>query len=222
MAVVTISRERGSNGAEIGRHVAESLGYDYVDKDTIDGIFRQYGMTKFDDLYTSAPSLLDLINQNTLLTISMFNEMIEAIAQRGKAVIVGRGGFAVLGGYADVLHVRIEAPDSVRAERIKSRDNLASIDEALARIAEDDAIHRKFVQMFYNKHWDEKSNFDLVLDTGALSNDVVASQIVEAVQSLEQKPLGTDAITTASIQVDPVLADAVAKVMAYPLPALSG
>lgn len=222
MAVITISRELGSGGADIGRQVAASLEYEFVDKNTIDGIFRQYGLTKFDDLYSSTPGILDLMSHTNLLTIAMLNEMLEAVAQRGKVVIVGRGGFAVLGDYADVLNVRIEASVSVRVQRIMDRENLANLEEAMARVAEDDTMRRKFVQMFYNKLWDEKSNFDLVLDTGSLSNDIAAQQIIEAAGALDQKAPGKDAVTTAAIKVDPVLSDAVAKVMAYPLPVLPG
>ena len=144
-----------------------------------------------------------------------------AAANGARRVIVGRGGFAVLGDYADVLNVRIEAPASVRAQRIMARENLATIQEAEVRVAEDDSIRSKFVHTFYNKHWNEKANFDLVLDTGVLSNDMAAQQIVDAVKALEQKSLGTDAVTTVSIKVDPVLADAAAKVVAYPLTVLA-
>ena len=45
-------------------------------------------------------------------------------------------------------------------------------------------------------------------------------QIVEAARALEAEEDSADAATTASIEVDPVLADAVAKVIAYPLPDL--
>lgn len=221
MAVITISRQLGSGGIDIGQQVAKILGYAFVDKRTIDRFFRQYGLTKFDDLYGSAPGILDLFSQTNMLTISMLNEMIEAIARRGKAVIVGRGGFAVLAGYADVLHVRIEAPVAVRAQRIMASENLATIQEAEARIAEDDNVRGKFVQMFYNKHWDEPSNFDLVLDTSVMSNDVAAQQIVDAVKAVEPRALAENAVTTARIEVDPVLADAVNKAMAYPLPAFA-
>lgn len=214
MTVVTISRERGSGGAEIGRQVARFLGYDYADKDTIEKVFRQYGMTKFEDLYSSTPGIRDVLSYDNLLTISMFNEMVEAIAQRGRVVIVGRGGFAVLGGYADVLDVRIEAPVSARLQRIMAEENLVSIDEATARITEDDNMRRKFVKMFYNKTWDDRANFDLVLDTGDLSYDAAATQIIDALHALEQHTLAKDAATTATIEVDPVLADAIAKVMA--------
>ena len=54
-----------------------------------------------------------------------------------------------------------------------------------------------------------------------VKTEILAEKIVDAVKALEQKPLGTDAVTTASIKVDSVLVDAVTKVMAYPLPALA-
>ena len=101
-----------------------------------------------------------------------------------------------------------------------ARERLTDLQAAEERVREEDNVHRKYVQMFYNKHWDEESNFGLVLDTGSLSSDAAVKQIVEAAQALEQKAPGKDKATTAQIEVDPVLADAVAKVIAYPLTAL--
>jgi cytidylate kinase len=222
MTVITISGELGSGSFDIAQQVAKTLSYEFVDKRTTDGIFRQYGLTKFDDLYGSAPNFLDLINANNLLLVSMSNEIMEAVAKRGNVVILGRTGFAVLADYADVLKVRIQAPFSDRVQRVMAREGLTDRQAAEERVREDDNVHRKYVQMFYNKHWDEVSNFDLVLDTGSLSSDAAVKQIVEAVSALEQKTPGKDAITTAQIEVDPVLADAVAKVIAYPLTALPG
>lgn len=222
MAVITISREMGSGGAEVGRHVAHSLGYDYLDKNIIDGIFRQYGLTKFEDLYTSMPSILDLVSETNLLIISMLNEIMEAVAKRGNAVIVGRGGFAVVGHYAEVLNVRIQAPLAVRVQRTQAAYNLDSPQEAEARVSHDDKVRRRFLQMYYNKSWEEVSDFDLILDTGSLSIEAAAQQIVDRVRTMAREPPDPNAVTTASIEVDPVLADAVAKVLAYPLPPLAG
>jgi len=220
MAVITISRELGSGGLDIAQQVAKTLGYEFVDKRTADGIFRQYGLTKFDDLYSSAPNFLDLINADNLLLVSMSNEILEAVAKRGNVVILGRAGFAVLGDYADVLHVRIQAPFAERVQRVMAREGLTDLQVAEERVREDDSMHRTYVQRFYNKQWDAPSNFALVLDTSSLSSDMAVQRIVEAAKALEQKAPGKDAVTTAKIKVDPVLADAVAKVMAYPLPAL--
>ena len=217
MAVITISREMGSGGFEIGRQVAQSLGYEFVDKRTIEGIFRQYGLTKFDDVYTSTPGILDLIDQDNLLIVSMLNEILEAVAQRGNVVILGRGGFAVLGDYADVLHVRIQAPLSVRVQRIMARENLADPAAAEERINEDDKMRRKWVQMFYNKQWDEEASFDLILDTGDLSNEAAVAQIVAAARALASRGARQGCGHDRAIAVDPVLADAVARVMVNPL-----
>lgn len=216
MAVITISRELGSHGASISRKLAETLDYDFVDKDTIERVFRQYGMTKFEDIYSAAPSILDMFSYNSLLTVSMFNEMLEAIAHRGNVVILGRGGFAVLGDYADVLDVRIEAQLPVRIQRVMERENLSSQEQAQARISEDDAMRRKFVQMFYNRPWNDPASFDLLIDSGLVSEEQAVSQIVDAVKTLEQNIAGKSLRTTAALEVDQVLVDAVAQVMAYP------
>jgi len=220
MAVITISREIGSGGRDIARQVAKTLGYEFVDKHTTDGVFRQYGLTKFDDLYSSAPGFLDLLNTDNLLLVSMSNEILEAVAKRGNVVILGRAGFAVLADYPDVLHVRLQAPFAERVQRMMAREGLTDRQAAEERVREDDNVHQKYVQRFYDKQWDEPSNFDLVLDTATLSGDEAVRQIVEAAQALEQKQPEKDAATTAAIAVDPVLADAVAKVIADPLPAL--
>src|SRR5690349_3683759 len=131
MGVITISRQLGSGGEEIARQVAASLGYEYVDKQTTDTIFRQYGLTRFDELYNTVPSYLDLLNADNLLLVAMANEIIEAVAQRGSVVIVGRAGFAVLAGLADVLNVRIQAPLADRAQRVREREGLADFDAAV-------------------------------------------------------------------------------------------
>ena len=81
-------------------------------------------------------------------------------------------------------------------------------------------MHSKFVQMFYGKRWDDESQFGLIINTGSLAPELAADKIVEAVRALDQNGYPTDATTTAKIEVDPVLADAISKVMAYPLPEL--
>jgi cytidylate kinase len=211
MAVITISRETGSGGYQIAKGVAGSLGYALVDKFTTESIFRQYGMTRFDDVYSSAPSILDLLNADNLLLVSMANEIVEAVAKRGNVVILGRAGFAVLGGLADVLHVRIQAPFSERVQRIMERESIADVDAAVERVKQDDEVHRKYMSRFYNKQWDERSNFNLVLDSGSLSVEEAVKQIVDAAREIDRKVQPQDAATTASLEVDPVLADAVAK-----------
>lgn len=220
MATITISREYGSEGASIGHEVAEQLGYDFVDKRIIEGIFRQYGLTKFNDLYTSAPGFWDLTSATNLLIVSMLNETMEALAYRGNTVILGRGGFASLSGYADVLNVRIQAPFAARVQQVMTRENLTDRQQAEAYVREDDKARRKFIQMFYNKQWDVESHFDLVIDTGAVTTEMATNWIIEAARVLEKKELARDAVTAKGLEVDPVLLDAIEKSLQSPLPPL--
>lgn len=220
MAVITLSGELGSNSREIARQVAQTLRYELVDKQIYDGIFRQYGLTRFEEVYSTAPSLLDLLNADNLLLVSMANEIVEAVARRGNVVIVGRAGFAVLAGYADVLHVHIQAALADRAQRVLDREGLADPSAAEERVREDDAMRQTYVQRFYNQQWDAPANFDLVLDTSTASSEMAVQQIVAAVNGLAQRPAAPNARTTAQLEVDPVLADAVSEALANPLPAL--
>ena len=218
MAVITISNELGSGGVDIGQRVAQSLGYVFVDKRTSDRVFRQYGLTKFNQVYSTAPSILDLLNSDNLLIVSMLNEILEALAQRGHSVILGRAGFAVLGRYADVLSVHIKATLPDRVQRVMAREGLTEAAVVEEQVRDDDTLHRKFVQRFYNRQWDDPAGFGLMLNTSVLTADTVVNQIVAAARALEQQPLRQEAVTTATIKVDSVLADAVTQVLGYPLP----
>ena len=213
MAVITISNELGSGGVDIGQRVAQSLSYEFVDKRISDRIFRQYGLTKFNQVYNTAPSILDLLNSDNLLIVAMLNEILEALAQRGNIVILGRAGFAVLGKYADVLNIHIKAALPDRVQRVMAREGLTDAAATEEQIREDDNMHRKFVQRFYNRQWDDPSGFGLMLNTSALATDTVVKQIVDAAKALEQQTPGKDAVTTATIKVDPVLTDAAAKAL---------
>jgi cytidylate kinase len=218
MGVITISSELGTGGVEIAGRVAAELGYAFVDEHTFDRILRQYGLTKFKELYDVGPSLLDLVRVENLLIISMYNEILEALARRGKVVILSRVGFAVLGGYADVLNVRIAAPMAQRVQRVVASQGLTDAAAAEEHLREDDIAHRKFVDRFYNRHSDEPAGYGLTVDTGSTSVDDAARQVVEAAMAAFRTSAAAGATTTAGIDVDPVLASAIADVMGDPVP----
>jgi hypothetical protein len=81
-ATIAISRLIGSEGTKIAHRVAETLGYTVVNRNVLEGIFRQYGLAKFGELYTSSPNLWDLADAKNLEIVSMLNETMEALANR--------------------------------------------------------------------------------------------------------------------------------------------
>lgn len=209
MAVVTISRQMGSWGGKVARLAAKQLGYAVADKDTIEKVFRQYGLTKLGDLYSKPPSIWELFNYDSMLTVSMLNEVIQALAKRGNVVILGRGGFGVLEGVAGVLDVRVEAPSDIRAQRVATRSKVDAA-RAASRVGADDEARAKFVKLFYGKDAGDHDAFDLVLDTGELSIEEAAQKIVAAVAALGT---GAEQPTADSLEVDPVLAEAVGRAL---------
>jgi cytidylate kinase len=209
MRTIAISRLVGSEGATIARRVTEALGYTLVNKSVLEGIFRQYGLEKFGDLYTSPPNVWDLANARNLQIVSMLNETMEALAHRGDMLILGRGGYASLSEYEDVLNVRLQAPFSVRVERVMARENLDNRLRAEQQVKADDTAREKFVSRFYNQAWDNGSNFDLVIDTYTISIEMAADWIIQAVSALSQKEFGADAVTAQRAKVSPALLDAI-------------
>jgi cytidylate kinase len=220
-ATIAISRLIGSEGTKIAHRVAETLGYTVVNKNVLEGIFRQYGLPKFGELYTSVPNLWDLTDAKNLTIVSMLNETMEALAHRGHMLIVGRAGYASLSKYDDVLNVRLQAPFAVRVERVMSRRNLTNRLSTEREVKEDDAARQKFLSRFYNRGWDDASNFDLVIDTDTITVEMAVDWIIKATQALEQKELGADAVTAQGIKVDPILLDAIDIALARRLPTVN-
>ena len=212
MTVITLSRMIGSDGAEVARQVAGELGYRLVDKQVFERILQQYGLIEFDDLYDSAPGFWARFDSTNLQIISMLNRTILGIARLGNVVILGRGGYAALSEYADVLHVRIQAPLLVRAQRVMAAEGLDSIGEAKGIISRNDKARAMFVRGFYDADFHTASQFHLVLDTGIISVDKASMWITEASRALEGRSY-KEASTTQAIEVDLVLANAIEQVL---------
>ena len=76
MAVITISREVGSEGSYVGRSVAEALGYHLVDRNVIEEVFKQYGLVRFRDVYDSAPGFWARFDEMRAQTVKLLNQVI--------------------------------------------------------------------------------------------------------------------------------------------------
>ena len=215
MSVITISREFGSLGDDIARGVAQTLGYHFVDKQFFGTILGQYGYVEFDKEYQTLPGFWERFDaqkeKHREVTVTMLNRVIQVVAYHGNVVILGRSGFEVLGGFADVFHVRLQAPRPVRIRRVMEQQGLA-YDEAESVVKENDKVRLAFVEEFYKVPWDSIHAFDLVINTGKISPNLATEWIVRAVRTQTQE-LKDDIPTIASIPVDRIMAEAVSEVL---------
>ncbi len=212
MAVITVSREIGSQGSVIAHKAADALGYHVVDKDLMEEVFLLYGLPEFRKVYDEVPGPGGRVDWARPPTVDLLNRLILALAQHGNTVIIGRGSFAVLRGFADVLNVRIQAPVALRVQRFMADSSITDLEEATALVEELDRARAAFVESTYGVRWRDTGAFDLVLDTGKLTPDVAANRLVAAVRELSRSQAGTQA-TTATIQVDRTLASVICDVL---------
>jgi cytidylate kinase len=211
MSAITISREFGSEGDYIAERVAQTLGYHLVDKEFIGAVLSQYGVVEFGREYETLPSFWERLStqrdQRRDVMVDMLNQVVRAVAQHGNVVILGRSGFAILAGLADVLHVRLQAPLSLRIERVMAQQKIAR-EQAEAVVKEKDRVRAAFVEGFYGVPWEAVHAFDLVINTDKISPDLAMTWVVAAAKAFVTGP-ETAKLTTRSIKVDPILAAAV-------------
>lgn len=186
MSVITISRKLGSMGTYIGRQLADRLGYDYVDKHHLSKIMRDYGFSKFDNIYEKTPSFWEKYDEYRDMTINFLAEVIVAVAQHGNVVIAGRGSFGLLDDYSDVINIRIKAPDSCRVHRVMQDRNLSQA-EAEKLIRENDKVRRAFVESDFRFDYTDSREFDIILDTSLIPPDMCVEWLYQAYQVTEGK-----------------------------------
>ena len=215
MSVITISREFGSEGDAIAQKVAQTLGYHFVDQKFIGHILGQYGYVEFDKDYKTLPTFWERFDaqreKQRDIMVDMLNRVILAVAQHGNVVILGRSGFEVLGGFADVLHVRLQAPFSVRVGRVMAQQKIP-FEQAELVVKNTDKVRRSFVEEFYRVPWGAIQAFDLVVNTGKIFPDMAATWVLDAAKTfVNNMEIGKP--TTGSINVDRIMAEAVSEVL---------
>jgi len=197
MAILTISREYGSGGREIGRLVARRLGYEYVDKERLfldlDQAGQAWGRVAR-ELDEVCPTFWERHDWQYRGYVARVEALILEYAAADRVVIIGRGGSFLLQGVPFCLRVRLLAPLEARLERIMARERL-SRDAAQRLITQVDGDRACYIQANYGKDWAEEDIYDLTLNTGSLTYEQVADMLAAAL--MDKDSLATPAARAA-------------------------
>lgn len=212
MTVITISREYGSGGDQLAEKVAQALGYHLVDKAFVSEVLCQYGLTEFDSEYEKQPGFWEGFDKERSerreTMVRMLNEVVRAVARHGNVVILGRSGYAILTGLADVLHVRLQAPLDDRIELVRNSTNVSLL-EASALVKENDKMRKSFVESFYRVPWESALAFDIALNTSRVPVNVATDWVIQAAKL---PPRNLDIrMTTKQLEVDAVMQQTVSE-----------
>jgi len=213
MTVITISREFGSGGDLLAEKVAASLGYHLVDKAFISAVLCQYGLAEFDLDYETQPGFWEGFDINKTerreTMVRMLNQVVRAVALHGNVVILGRSGYAILSGLADVLHVRLLAPLEDRIEMTRVERNI-TLEEAAVLVKEKDRVRTSFIESFYHVPWEASHAFDIAINTAVVPLELASRWVVEAA-TLPARSLDSKRPTTRQLDVDSVMQLAVSE-----------
>lgn len=181
MQLITISREFGSGGRELGKRLADILGCDYYDREIILSIAQQKGM---DEKYvedalqgggwkniplTFRRSLSTAsVNGNTVELLLAQKQVVEAIAARGRnAVIVGRNADVLLAEYSP-LRLFVCAEESAKLQRCLDRatagENLTE-KELLRQMRRIDKSRAKTRELLSASAWGQRDAYELTVNT---------------------------------------------------------
>ena len=182
MAILTISREYGSGGRDIGRAIAKKMNYEYVDRQTIIDDMRSEGQLwedkaeYFDENY---PDLWERSDWAYRGFVALNQSHFLQHAMRGNVVIMGRGGNFLLRQFPFVLKVRTVAPVERRVMRIVEREDINS-ENAKYLIEKADSEMAKAVYLIYGRNLDDPKEYDMVFDTSKQSQDKIVDILREA------------------------------------------
>lgn len=182
---ITIEREYASGGNEIGRRLAQELGYDFFDRNILTEAAKRLDIpamyiskleeTKTDSfLFNLAQTALGGSGARDLpLAERLFQEekaIIEEAAQKGSCVIVGRCAGEILKEYSSCLRVFICADYKKRIERAVKIENLTP-GEAEETLKDFDRKRSSFYRAHSGLIWGSRENFDLILNSSRLGID---------------------------------------------------
>lgn len=190
--VITVTGQHGARGDELSRHLASHLEFDHFDREII------HLIADSADLSERVVAALDQ-KKRTVLTDWLLGfrrehtfspaeyryhlaRVVGAIAQQGRAVILGRGANLLLG--ATALRVLAVAPLEARVQGVMEDEDLSER-EARRRIEAVEADRHAFILTHYRAEFGDPTAFDLAVNTAALGVEG-ASSVVEA--ALAEKP----------------------------------
>ena len=177
--VIAIGRQFGSGGHDIGKILAEKLGYDFYDAEIIQMTAGTTGYTpefvkKNEEIMTNS-LLYDLVNQMYLNTDrqdeapkdKIFEaecQVVRNLAKKGNCVIVGRCADYVLRNSGNCLKVFFSAPLVSRIRRVAQRQNITE-GEAKATVQKNEKLRADNYRYYTRRMWGAAGNFDLSLNT---------------------------------------------------------
>lgn len=185
--IITIAREHGSSGKQIGKLVAEKLGIPFYYKEMTALAAQESGLDKefISDINANSPAMLHSLYLSTDVVqqaIVAQDKVIRKIADEGSCVIVGRAADYVLREYKNIVNIFVYAPEEYRVQRVMQVYG-DSLEEAKKNIRCSDEARAAYYKNISGQSWGDQHNYDLLIDSSIgieNSADVICQYVMGA------------------------------------------
>lgn len=196
--IITISREFGSGGKEIGKRLADELGYSYYDSEIITLLAKETGMSEeyiknifekgiYPYAFQFAKSFTmysTMQNNQTEILVKQAN-ILKKIAQKGNAIIVGRGANTILKEYNPMnIFVYANMESKINRCKEKAKEDVILTDKDLEKkIKTIDKNRKAFNNLISNTEWGDKENYNLCINTSNIEIKTIISSLAEYIEN---------------------------------------
>ena len=171
--IITISRQHGSGGRELGQTVAKQLGIPFYDREIIelaaknsDIDIRFFENSETKDTGNLLYRLSNDVHLTQPITDKIFLQQVQVIrdlAAKGSCVIVGRCADAILADQTHLLRVFVCADADTRKNRVRTvyREPAEDLDKL-------EKNRRSYYQHYTGRNFGDAENYDMCLNSGSL------------------------------------------------------
>jgi cytidylate kinase len=201
--LITISREFGAGGSELGVLLGETLGWPVLDHELVRQLAVRLkceeGEVKAMDEH--APSFFERLAAVAVVTApesrahstpwttdpdcvaAAAREVLLEAVKHPPLIVVGHGGNCLFRGRPDVLRIRVTAPLEVRVQRVARRTGITP-QQAAAEVRRRDADRQNYLQRYYHSDVNDACQYDLQINTATVPLEA-AAQLVLSVTNRE-------------------------------------
>ncbi len=199
--IITIGREFGSGGRELGKRLADELHIPYYDKEILEEVKKRspYGMTYIEEVSEKRPYSIptlhfgnsflyykDVALEQNIDVHSLQNDILKEIATKSSCIIIGRGADYTLREFKP-FNIFVYADMDSKVNRCKSRlkDGETITDKELIKnIKMTDKKRKSFYEFYTGKKWGDKSSYDLMINTSNANIKQMAKNIADLIRDI--------------------------------------
>ncbi len=204
--IITIGRQFGSGGREIGERLAKHYGISCYDKELLSRAAKESGfceeMIQNHDERPTNSFLYNLVmdtysfgyNASSFVDMPISHKVflaqfdtIKKIADEGPCVIVGRCADYALADYDNVVNIFIQADEESKIKRIKSRfEDVNTDDKARDMMNKKDKQRQSYYNYYSSKKWGRADSYDLCVNSAKLGIEGTVELIIQFIENFEK------------------------------------